>query len=200
MVDAIIAAGGQAVAAQADVADEGAVSAMFDVANERFGGVDVVVNSAGRMTLSTIAELNLDDLDAMHRTNIRGTFVVAREAARRVRDGGAVVTFSTSVVGLQFPTYGGYVASKGAVEAMTLVLARELRGRNITVNAVAPGPTGTALFFEGKDEATIERLAKQPPLERLGTPDDIANVIAFLTSAAGHWVNGQVVRANGGMI
>ncbi|WP_182905055.1 SDR family oxidoreductase [Microbispora sp. H13382] len=200
VVDAITSAGGRAFAAQADVADENAVAAMFDTADETFGGIDVVVNAAGRLSLSPIADLDLADLDALHRTNIRGTFVMAREAARRVRDGGAIITMSTSVVGLQLPNYGAYVASKGAVEAMTLVLARELRGRDITVNAVAPGPTATELFFEGKDEATIERMAKQPPLERLGTPEDIAEVVAFLTSPAGHWVNGQVVRANGGIV
>jgi len=196
----IIAAGGRAVAAQADVADEKQVEAMFDIATETFGGVDVVVNSAGRLSLSPIADLDLADLDALHRTNIRGTFVVAREAARRLRSGGAIVTLSTSVVGLQFPTYGAYAASKGAVEAMTLILARELRGRDITVNSVAPGPTATELFLEGKDEATVEHLAKQPPLERLGTPADIARIVAFLAGPAGRWVNGQVLRANGGIV
>ncbi|GAA0465664.1 3-ketoacyl-ACP reductase [Paractinoplanes deccanensis] len=193
-------AGGRAVAAQADVADEGAVAGMFDLAAKEFGGVDVVVNSAGLMLLSPVADLDLADLDRMHRTNIRGSFVIAREAARRVRDGGAIVFVSTSVVGLQFPAYAGYAASKGAVEAMTLILARELRGRNITVNTVAPGPTATDLFLDGKDQATIDHLAKQPPLERLGQPEDIAGVVAFLASPAGHWVNGQTVRANGGII
>ncbi|MBU2667313.1 SDR family oxidoreductase [Actinoplanes bogorensis] len=200
VVDEITAAGGQAVAGQADVADPEAVAALFDTATRTFGGVDVVVNSAGRMSLAPIAELDLDDLDAQHRTNIRGTFVVAREAARRVRDGGAVVLLSTSVVGLQFPGYGAYAASKGAVEAMTLILAREMRGRDITVNTVAPGPTATELFLDGKDEATIERLAQQPPLQRLGTPADIAEVVAFLAGPGGRWVNGQIVRANGGII
>ncbi len=200
VVDAVTSAGGRAIAVQADVADENAVAAMFEAAGKEFGGVDVVVNSAGRLSLSPIADLDLDDLDALHRTNIRGTFVMAREAARRVRDGGTIIAMSTSVVGLQLPTYGAYVASKGAVEAMTLVLARELRGRQITVNAVAPGPTATELFLDGKDEATIERMAKQPPLERLGTPEDIAEVVAFLASPAGHWINGQVVRANGGIV
>ncbi|GLX10603.1 SDR family oxidoreductase [Microbispora sp. NBRC 16548] len=200
VVDAVTSAGGRAIAVQADVADENAVAAMFEAAEKQFSGVDVVVNSAGRLSLSPIADLDLDDLDALHRTNIRGTFVMAREAARRVRDGGTIITMSTSVVGLQLPTYGAYVASKGAVEAMTLVLARELRGRQITVNAVAPGPTATELFLDGKDEATIERMAKQPPLERLGTPEDIAEVVAFLASPAGHWINGQVVRANGGIV
>lgn len=200
VVAQITAAGGRAVAARADVADEEQVAQVFQTAVDTFGGVDVVVNSAGRLALSTIADLDLDELDALHRTNIRGSFVVAREAARRVRDGGAVVLLSTSVVGLQLPTYGAYAASKGAVEAMTLILARELRGRDITVNAVAPGPTATELFLEGKDDATVERMAKQPPLERLGTPADIAEVVAFLAGPGGRWVNGQVLRANGGIV
>jgi len=191
---------GAAIAVQADVADETAVAALFDRADALFGGVDVVVHAAGRMKLQRIADLDLADLDALHRTNIRGTFVVAQQAARRLRPGGAIVNFSTSVVDLQFPAYGAYAASKGAVEALTLILARELRGRDVTVNSVAPGPTATALFLDGKDEATIERLAQQPPLERLGTPEDIAGVVAFLVSPAGHWVNGQNVRVNGGII
>ncbi|MFD0904506.1 SDR family oxidoreductase [Actinomadura sediminis] len=199
-VEEITASGGRAIPVRADVADEVAVAEMFDAAETSFGGVDVVVNSAGRLALSPIADLDLDELDALHRTNIRGAFVMAREAARRLRDGGALVNLSTSVVGLQLPAYGAYAASKGAVEAMTLVLARELRGRDITVNAVAPGPTATELFLDGKDEATVRRLAEQPPLERLGTPEDIAEVVCFLASPAGHWVNGQVVRANGGIV
>jgi 3-oxoacyl-[acyl-carrier protein] reductase len=199
-VSLVTDAGGRAISARADVADEQQVGAMFDLADKEFGGVDIVVNSAGLMVLAPLVDLDLDDLDRMHRTNIRGTFVVAREAARRLRDGGAIIMISTSVVGLQLPTYSAYAASKGAVEAMALILARELRGRNITVNVVAPGPTATDLFLNGKDEATIERMAKQPPLERLGTPEDMAAVVAFLTSPAGHWVNGQTLRANGGII
>lgn len=163
-----------------------------------FGGIDVVVHTAGVMTLAPIAEFDLDAFDRLMRTNVRGAFVVAREAARRVRDGGAVVTFSTSVTRLAFPGYAPYAASKGAVEAMTLVLAREMRGRDVTVNAVAPGPTATPLFLEGKDQETIGRLAAQPPLERLGTPDDIAETVAFL-AGPGRWINGQVLFANGGI-
>ncbi len=193
--------GGRAIAVRADVADERAVAALFDAAEGEFGGgVDVVVHAAGRMHLAPIAELDLAVLDDLHRTNIRGTFVVVQQAARRVRPGGAIVTFSTSVVGLAFPGYGAYAASKGAVEALTLILARELRGRDVTANTVAPGPTATDLFLDGKDEETIARLAAQPPLERLGTPADIAEVVAFLASPAGHWINGQVIRANGGII
>lgn len=199
-VKEVTANGGRAVAVQADVADEQAVAALFATAESEYGGVDAVVHAAGRAYTAPIADLDLAELDALHRTNIRGTFVVAQQAARRVRSGGSIVTFSTSVVGLAFPGYAAYSASKGAVEAVTLILARELRGRNITVNAVAPGPTATDLFLEGKDEQTVARLAAQPPLERLGTPEDIAEVVAFLTSPAGHWVNGQVIRANGGII
>jgi 3-oxoacyl-[acyl-carrier protein] reductase len=198
-VKEITAAGGSAIAVQADVADEQAVTALFETAESTYGGVDVVVHAAGRVYLAPVAEMDLSQLDDLHRTNIRGTFVVAQQAARRVRDGGSVITFSTSVVGLAFPGYAAYSASKGAVEALTLILARELRGRNINVNAVAPGPTATDLFLAGKDAETIARLAAQPPLERLGTPTDIAEVVAFL-AGPGHWVNGQVVRANGGII
>lgn len=196
----IVEGGGRAVAVAADVADETAAAGLFDTAEREFGGVDAVVNAAGRMALSPVAELDLAELDAVHRTNVRGAFVVARQAARRVRAGGSVVLFSTSVLGLAFPGYGAYSASKGAVEALPMILARELRGRDVTVNAVAPGPTATDLFLDGKDEETIGRLAAQPPLERLGTPQDIAEVVAFLASPAGHWVNGQVVRANGGIV
>jgi 3-oxoacyl-[acyl-carrier protein] reductase len=199
----IIAAGGTALAVRADVADEDAVAALFDTAETTYGGVDVVVHAAaraGRARTSTIAELELTVLDELYRTNIRGTFLVAQQAARRVRNGGAIITFSTSVVRLAFPGYGAYSASKGAVEALTLILARELRGRNVTVNAVAPGPTATELFLEGKDEATLAQLAAQAPLERLGTPADIAEVVAFLAGPAGHWVNGQVIQVNGGII
>ncbi|GAA2428601.1 SDR family oxidoreductase [Actinomadura vinacea] len=199
-VATITAAGGRAVSVQADVADENAVTALFDRAEQEFGGVDVVVNAAGRLALSPIADLDLEVLDAVLRTNLRGTFVVAQRAARRLRAGGSFVAFSTSVVATRFPAYGAYVASKGAIESITLILARELRGRDITVNTVAPGPTATDLFLDGKGPEQIEQLAKAPPLERLGTPQDIARVVAFLTSSEGHWINGQILRANGGMV
>ncbi|SFD93251.1 3-oxoacyl-[acyl-carrier protein] reductase [Actinopolyspora alba] len=198
-VAAIAAGGGTAVAMRADVADEYQVSALFDRAEQEFGGIDVVVNSAGRLALSPIADLDLEVLDDLHRTNIRGTFVVAQQTARRLRGGGAFVGFSTSVVATQFPDYGAYTASKAAVEAITLILARELRGRDITVNAVAPGPTATELFLDGKSQEQIDTLAKTPPLERLGTPEDIAAVVAYLAGEDGRWINGQVLRANGGM-
>jgi 3-oxoacyl-[acyl-carrier protein] reductase len=157
------------------------------------------VNTAGIMGLSPLADLDLAVLDRMHRINIRGTFVVAREAARRVRTGGAIINFSTSMVKIALPGYGAYAASKGAVDALTLILAKEMRGRDITVNAVAPGPTATALFLDGKDQDSIDRLARMAPLERLGVPTDIAEVVAFLAGPA-RWVNGQVLYANGGIV
>lgn len=200
VVAAIADAGGRAIAARADVADEAAVASLFDAAEEAFGGVDVVVHAAGRMILSPLADLDLDAFDALSRTNIRGTVVVDQQAVRRLRPGGALINFSSSVIGLAFPGYAAYAATKGAVEAMTMVLARELRGRDVTVNAVAPGPTATALFLDGKDEETIARLAAQPPLERLGTPDDIAATVAVLAGPDGRWINGQVLRVNGGVV
>ncbi|MFC7264030.1 SDR family oxidoreductase [Streptomyces lutosisoli] len=198
-VAAITETGGQAIAFRADVADETEVAALYGAAEATYGGIDVVVHAAGVMTLAPLVDLDLDALDRMHRTNIRGTFVVDQQAARRLRAGGAIINFSSSVLALAIPGYSAYAATKGAVEAMTLILAREMRGKDITVNAVAPGPTATALFLDGKDEETIARMAAQPPLERLGTPEDIAGVVAFLAGPAGRWVNGQVLRANGGI-
>jgi 3-oxoacyl-[acyl-carrier protein] reductase len=197
-VAAIIAAGGRAQAVGGDVADENEMAAAFDAVEQEFGGVDVVVNTAGIMLLGPLAEFDLDALDRMHRTNIRGTFVVAQQSARRVRTGGAIINFSTTVTKLAIPGYAAYAASKGAVDALTLILAKEMRGRDVTVNAVAPGPTATPLYFEGKDEATIQAAAKASPLERLGVPDDIAEVVAFLAGPA-RWVNGQIIYTNGGV-
>jgi 3-oxoacyl-[acyl-carrier protein] reductase len=191
------AVGGRAITVQADVADETAVSAMFDQAEEQFGGVDVVVNAAGIMPLAPLAELDMEEFDQVIRTNLRGTFVVDQQAARRVRDAGAIINISSSLTRLARPAYSAYAASKGGVEAITLILARELRGRNITVNTVAPGPTATPLFLDGKPQELIDRITAEPPLERLGQPEDIAEIIAFLAGPA-RWINGQVIYANGG--
>ncbi len=199
LVARITDAGGTATAVQADVADEAQVAAMFDQTETAFGGVDVVIHTAGIMILSPLTDFDLDEFDRMQRTNVRGTYIVDQHAARRLRDGGALVNFSSSVVKLALPSYTAYAASKSAVDAMTLILAKELRGRDITVNAVAPGPTATPLFLDGKDQDTIDQLASMPPLERLGVPEDVAEAVSFLAGPA-RWVNGQVLYVNGGVI
>ncbi|KAK0351530.1 hypothetical protein LTR94_024625, partial [Friedmanniomyces endolithicus] len=167
VVDAIASDGGEAIAVQADIGDAEAVSHLFDQAAAAFGGVDVVVNNAGVMTLATVAETSDEAANAMISTNVVGTFNVCRQAARQVRDGGSIINLSTSVIGLRLPTYGIYIATKAAVEGLTQVLAQELRGREIRVNAVAPGPTTTELFLNGKSDELLERMAKMNPLERL---------------------------------
>lgn len=192
--------GGKALTAQADVSDPKAVTRMWDAAEAAFGGVDVLVNNAGIMKLAKIAEGDDTLIDSQIAINLKGSLYTMREAAKRLRDGGRIINFSTSVVGLKLETYGVYVATKAAIELLTGVLSKELRGRNITVNAVAPGPTATALFLDGKSPELIERMSKMNPLERLGTPDDIANAVAFLAGRDGGWINGQVLRANGGMV
>ena len=199
VADEITAAGGRAMVVGADIADEQQVTAMFDAVEAEFGGVNVVVNTAGIMLLSPLTELNLDEFDRMHRTNVRGTFVVSQQAARRVRKGGAIINFSTSITKIAAPTYTAYAATKGAVDAMTLILAKEMRGRDVTVNAVAPGPTATPLYFNGKTQDVIDRAKAASPLERLGEPADIAEAVAFLAGPA-RWVNGQIIYVNGGVI
>ncbi|WP_457095473.1 SDR family oxidoreductase [Lysobacter sp. P5_B9] len=196
----IAAAGGEAIALQADVSDPAAVQRLFEAVESRFGGVDVLVNNAGIMKLAPLADSDDALFDSQVAINLKGTFNTVRQAARRLRDGGRIVNLSTSVVGLKLETYGVYAATKAAVETLTAVLSKELRGRSITVNAVAPGPTATDLFLNGKSPELIDRMAKMNPLERLGTPGDIANVVAFLAGADGGWINGQVLRANGGMV
>jgi 3-oxoacyl-[acyl-carrier protein] reductase len=192
--------GGRALTAKADVSDVKAVRGMFDAAEAAFGGVDVLVNNAGIMKLAKLADNDDAMFDQQIAVNLKGTFNTLREAARRLRDGGRIVNFSTSVVGLKLETYGVYAATKAAVETMTAILSKELRGRSITVNAVAPGPTATDLFLNGKSPELIERMSKMNPLERLGTPQDIASAVAFLVGPDGSWINGQVLRANGGMV
>jgi 3-oxoacyl-[acyl-carrier protein] reductase len=200
VVAEISSAGGKAVAIQADVSQAADVAGLFAQATRQLGGVDVVVNNAGIMDLKPIADADDALFERTFAINVQGTFNMMRAAAKLLRAGGRIINFSTSVLALALPTYGVYVASKGAVEALTRTAAKELRGRNITVNAVAPGPTATDLFLKGKTQEQIENFAKMPPLERLGTPADIAGVVAFLAGKDGGWINGQIIRANGGLV
>jgi 3-oxoacyl-[acyl-carrier protein] reductase len=202
VVEEIESKGGKAAAIQADVSIPAQSAALFDQAETLFGGVDILVNNAGIIQpgLTTLAETDDALFDRLMAVNVKGSFNTMRLAAKKLRSGGRIVNFSSSVKTLAFAGYSIYAATKGAVEAMTNIFAKELRGRNITVNAVAPGPTATELFLKDKTPEQIEHLAKMPPLERLGTPEDIANVVAFLVGPEAGWVNGQTLRVNGGLI
>jgi 3-oxoacyl-[acyl-carrier protein] reductase len=200
LVAKIEAAGGRAIAVQADIADPAAVARIFDAAEAAYGGVDVLINNAGIMQLATLGESDDALFDRQIAVNLKGTFNTLREASRRLRDGGRIINFSSSVTTMLQPTYGVYAATKAAVEAMTSILTKELRGRAITVNAIAPGPTATKLFLDGKPQEVIDRLSKMAPLERLGQPEDIAAAVAFLAGPDGAWINGQTLRANGGIV
>lgn len=200
VVRAITEDGGRAVAVGADLTKERAFEQLFDEGERSFGGIDALVNNAGIMSLAPIAETSDDLFERTIATNLRAPFRGMREAAKRLRPGGRIINFSSSVVGLYQPTYGVYAATKAALEAMGHILAKELGPKKITVNTVAPGPVATALFLDGKSEAQIEAVKKMNPLGRLGEPEDIAAVVSFLAGPDGRWVNGQVVRANGGVI
>ncbi|WP_444931058.1 SDR family oxidoreductase [Microbulbifer sp. SSSA002] len=200
LVKKIEAKGGKAVTAQADVSDQQAVLRLFNSAEAAFGGIHTVINNAGIAKLAPLAESEEADFDLQVAVNLKGVFNVMREAAKRLRQGGRIINLSSSIVGLCLPNYSVYAATKAAVEVMTRVVSKEMRGRDITVNAVAPGATVTELFLSGKTEEMLDNFAKMSPLERLGTPEDIANTVAFLASEQGGWINGQVIRANGGVV
>jgi len=193
-------AGGRAIAVQADVADPAGIPTLFDAAEKAFAGVDILVNNAGIMKFAPFAEVEDAAFDIQIATNLGGVFRGMREAAKRMHDGGRIISFSSSVVGLYQPAYGVYAATKAAVEAMTHILAKEVGKRGITVNAVAPGPVATELFLGGKSDEQVAAIEKMNPFGRLGQPDDIARVVAFLASQDASWISGQVIRANGGVI
>ncbi len=199
LVAELTASGAKAIAVRANVADAGEVRRMFDVVEAQLGQVDVLVNNAGVLKTMPLAEHTDALYDQSFDINVRGTFNTLREAATRLSAGGRIVNFSSTTLALNMPGYAIYNATKAAVEAFTHVFAKELRGRDITVNAVAPGPIATSLFLDGKSEEQIQAFAKMPPLQRLGQPEDIASVVAFLVGPDAGWVNGQVLRANGGL-
>jgi 3-oxoacyl-[acyl-carrier protein] reductase len=190
--------GGNAIAVKADVANQADVERLFEETMKKFGSVDVVVHNSGIMPLSPIGKSDAELFDKVISTNLRGTFLVLAQSAQHLAAGGRIIAFSSSVLAKSFPSYGPYIASKAGVEGLVHVLANELRGRNITVNAVAPGPVATELFLKGKTEEQIAQIANMAPLERLGQPGDIASVVSFLAGPDGGWVNSQVLRANGG--
>ncbi len=193
-------AGHQAIAVKADVASAEDVRRMFDEIEAQLGKVDVLVNNAGILKVMPLAQHSDELFDQTFNIHARGTFNTMREAATRLNDGGRIINFSSSTVGLNLPGYAVYIASKAAVESLTQVFAKEMRGRNITVNAVAPGPVATELFLHGKSEEHIQNFARMPPLERLGQPEDIARVVSFLAGPDSEWINGQILRANGGLV
>jgi 3-oxoacyl-[acyl-carrier protein] reductase len=199
VVGEIESAGGRAVAAQADVSRPEDVRRLFDDAEQALGKVDVLVNNAGILKTAPLAESGDELFEQTFAVNARGTFNTLREAAGRLNSGGRIVNFSSTTLALDLPGYAVYNGTKAAVEAFTRVFAKELRGRNITVNAVAPGPVATELFLSGKSEEQVRQFGKMAPLERLGQPEDIAAVVSFLAGPDGAWVNGQTLRANGGL-
>lgn len=198
LVAEIESLGGSALAVRGDVATLEDVQTLFKAAKEAYGRIDIVVNSAGIMTNTPVSAGDLEAFDRMMAVNLRGTFLVLSQAAQQVERGGRIIALSSSVIAKSLPTYGPYIATKAGVEGLVRVLANELRGQDITVNAIAPGPVATELFLNDKSEEQIRQIEQATPLERLGTPEDIAEVVAFLASPAGSWINAQVIRANGG--
>jgi 3-oxoacyl-[acyl-carrier protein] reductase len=193
-------AGGEAIWEQADVSDPAAVRRLFEVTERAFGGVDVVVANAGIMRLAPFASMTDEDFDRMVAVNLKGGFNTLREAARRVRDGGRIITTSSSITTLRSPTYGPYAATKASMEIFANILAKELQGRMISVNAIAPGLVATSLFLDGKTEQQVAGFVQRTPHGRLGEPADIAATVSLLCSQDGWWVNGQTVFANGGIV
>ena len=198
VVAQIEAKGGSAIALQADISKTADIQRLFDQTLERFGKVDILVNNAGTIFYKLITDVTEEDFDKIFAINVKGTYFACQQAAKRMSDGGRIINLSSSTTNLMLPTYSAYVATKGAVEQITRVLAKELGGRGITVNVVSPGATNTELFMTGKTEEQINRFAQMAALGRLGEVQDIADVVAFLVSDDARWITGQNIRINGG--
>jgi 3-oxoacyl-[acyl-carrier protein] reductase len=199
VVAAIEGEGGRAIAVQANVGVVADVVRLFDESIAAFGKLDILVNNAGVMFLKTVAATTEAEFDRIFAINVKGTFFACQQAATRLADGGRIINLSSSTTARIMPTYGAYVATKGAVEQLTRSLSRELGPRNIGVNAVSPGPTETELFTDGKTPEQLKQFAAMSAFNRLGQPAEIADVVAFLASDASRWITGQNLRANGGL-
>jgi 3-oxoacyl-[acyl-carrier protein] reductase len=198
-VKAIQNAGGEAIAVRADVSKADEVAALFDAAIAQYGKIDVLINNAGIMITKLLKDTTDEDFTRQFDINVRGTFNTLREAATKLADGGSIINFSSTTTRVMMPTYSTYVATKGAVEQLTRVFAKEIGHRGINVNAVLPGPTNTELFTKGKPQEVIDRLASLNAFNRLGEPEDIATVVAFLASDDAKWISGQTIGLNGAM-
>ena len=199
VVSAIEAAGGKALAVQADVSKTAEIRDLFDRTQETYSQIDILVNNAGVILYKPVAEVTEAEFDNLFAINVKGTFFACQEAAKRMAEGGRIVNFSSSTTAMMLPTYGVYVATKGAVEQLTRSLAKELGDRQITVNVISPGPTDTELFTVGKTAEQIQRFTQMTALGRLGKVEDIADVTAFLCSEQARWITGQNIRVNGGI-
>ncbi|GMH08247.1 hypothetical protein Nepgr_010087 [Nepenthes gracilis] len=194
-----------AVAIRADISDPDQTKLLFDQAEKQFGTqAHILVNCAGVIDpkYPSVANTAVEDWDKLFAVNTRGAFLCCKEAANRLSRGGGgrIIMTTTSVVGGLFPGYAAYASSKAAVETLTKILAKELKGTGITANCVAPGPVATEFFFAGKTEETVKRMMDACPLGRIGEPKDVSQIVGFLASDAGEWINGQVIRVNGGFV